>query len=410
MSLRSQISARYSAFDYSSTKQAINFGYGLPDPDTFPHLPAVDAMSLRAGVSLADILQYTDSQGLPELRQRLADRSGVTPGQVMITSGASQALQLIADALLDPGDVVLTEDPSYLGALRIFTIAGAKVIQLGMDSEGVLLSELADALTRYPSAKLYYTTPAFHNPSGQCISKRRAVEVQNLLARHGVPIVQDLVYSELPYEDGLQPVLFPSDAAISVRSFSKIAWPGLRVGWICAEPAMIARLALLKCDGGVSAVVSNIALALLDAGGLDGHIQFLRGHYRQKRDRMHALLQDCTFCEPAYAIPQGGFSFWVKLAAHLDPVEFLEGLRHPQGVQLAPGLLYGPRSSQFVRLCFSYMPAARIEEGIARIEAACKASRRLRQSLGRLHDEERDSLAEYKTRRETTRGASRFIL
>lgn len=378
MSLRSQISARYSAFDYSSTKHTINFGYGLPDPETFRHLSAVDAMSEAGGVSLADILQYTDSQGLPELRQRLAARSGVAPGQVMITSGASQALQLIADTLLDAGDVVLTEDPSYLGALRIFSIAGATVVQLGMDDEGVSLSELADALAHYHKIKLYYTTPAFHNPSGQCISKARIEEVQRMLGLHGVPIVQDLVYSELPYEDGFLPPLFASDAAISVRSFSKIAWPGLRVGWICAAPAMIARLALLKCDGGVSAVVSNVAVALLATDALPGHIEYLRKHYRHKRDYMQTLLQDCTFCEPAYALPQGGFSFWVKLAADLDPAGFLEGLRQEQGVQLAPGLLYGPRSSQFVRLCFSYMPVARLEEGIARIEAACKAGRKLR--------------------------------
>jgi 2-aminoadipate transaminase len=380
MSLRSQISAGYSAFDYSSTKQTINFGYGLPDPDTFRHLPAIDAMSTSTGVSLADILQYTDSQGLPELRQRLAERSGLAPSQVMITSGASQALQLIADTLLDAGDVVLTEDPSYLGALRIFSIAGANVIQLGMDSEGVSLSELADALTRYPKVKLYYTTPAFHNPSGQCISKARAAEVQRLLGQHGVPIVQDLVYSELPYEDGVQPVLFAAETVISVHSFSKIAWPGLRVGWICAAPDMIARLALLKCDGGVSAVVSNVAVALLKTDALAGHIQFLRKHYRQKRDFMQALLLDSTFCEPAYTIPQGGFSFWVKLAPDLDPAGFLERLRDGHGVQLAPGLLYGPRSSQFVRLCFSYMPVAKLEDGIARIEAACKESRKLRQA------------------------------
>ncbi|AMP02688.1 PLP-dependent aminotransferase family protein [Collimonas pratensis] len=376
MSLRSQISARYSAFDYSSTKHTINFGYGLPDPDTFRHLAAVDAMSEAGGVSLADILQYTDSQGLPELRQRLAARSGVASDQVMITSGASQALQLIADTLLDAGDVVLTEDPSYLGALRIFSIAGATVIQLGMDGEGVSLSELADALARYPKIKLYYTTPAFHNPSGQCISKARIDEVQRLLDLHGVPIVQDLVYSELPYEHGFQPALFGADTVISVRSFSKIAWPGLRVGWICAAPAMIARLALLKCDGGVSAVVSNIAVALLATDTLAGHIAYLRKHYRQKRDHMQSLLQDCTFCESTYTLPQGGFSFWVKLAPDLDPAVFLEGLRQEHGVQLAPGLLYGPRSSQFVRLCFSYMPVAKLEGGIARIEAACKDSRK----------------------------------
>lgn len=381
MSLRSQISARYGAFDYSSTKQTINFGYGLPDPDTFGHLSAIDAMSTGTGVSLADILQYTDSQGLPELRQLLAERSGLARSQVMITSGASQALQLIADTLLDAGDVVLTEDPSYLGALRILSIAGANVIQLGMDSEGVSLSELADALARYPKVKLYYTTPAFHNPSGQCISKRRAAEVQRLLNQYGVPIVQDLVYSELPYEDGLRPVLFAAETVISVHSFSKIAWPGLRVGWICAAPDTIARLALLKCDGGVSAVVSNIAVALLKTDALAGHIQFLRKHYRQKRDFMQALLQNSTFCKPAYAIPQGGFSFWVKLAPDLDPADFLERLRNQYGVQLAPGLLYGPRSSQFVRLCFSYMPVAKLEDGIARIESACDASRKLRQPI-----------------------------
>ncbi|MCV3243621.1 2-aminoadipate transaminase [Mesorhizobium robiniae] len=372
MSIRSRISTAYSAFDYSSTKQSINFAYGLPDPEMFGKLRWPEAISTHTGVSFSDLLQYTDGSGLPQLREKLAHQHAVACDNVLITNGASQALQLIADAVLDPGDVVLTEDPSYLGALRIFSIAGATMVQLGMDKDGVDLGQLEEALRTTGRVRLFYTAPVFHNPTGRRFSVHRMGQVAALLARYGVLMVQDLVYADLPYDDPPPAIIASGEHVINVYSISKIAGPGLRVGWVVAEAQMIAQLTRLKCDGGVSPVASNVALALLGTPELKAHIAGLRQHYRHKRDSMHALLQSCTFCEPSYEVPLGGFSFWVRLAGAVAPAALLESVRKKYDVHLVEGYRHGPTSRQHVRLCFSYMPMEKVQSGLRDIEAAYK--------------------------------------
>ncbi|TAI59660.1 PLP-dependent aminotransferase family protein, partial [Bradyrhizobium sp. Leo170] len=141
ISKRSAVAQGFAPFNSSTAKHGINFGHALADPVMFAELPWPSAFDGGTGVAPADLPQYTDAAGLPELRTKLALRYGVRHNQVMLTGGASQALQLLADGWIDPGDVVLTEDPSYLGALRTFSIAGATVVQLGLAAEGVDLNE-----------------------------------------------------------------------------------------------------------------------------------------------------------------------------------------------------------------------------------------------------------------------------
>ncbi|GLR91415.1 PLP-dependent aminotransferase family protein [Bradyrhizobium iriomotense] len=367
VSTRSSLAQGFAAFNYSSAKRAINFAYGLPDPAMFSELAWPDALSQNTGVTTADLLQYTDAVGLPKLRTKLAERYNVQHEEVILTAGASQALQLIGDAWLDPRDIVLTEDPSYMGALRIFSIAGATILQLGMSADGVDLNALESTLRREPRVKLFYTAPAFHNPTGCRISRAHMARVARMLARHGVTLVQDLVYSELPY-DGLADWLPPGGNVINVHSISKVAGPGLRVGWVLADSDVIDRLARLKCDGGVSPIVSNIVLSLLQSGALDRHIARLRQHYRAKRDSLHRLLQSSRFCAPEYLLPSGGFSFWVRLAGGIEAETFIEAARCEHDVHLVHGRHYGPRSGHHVRLCFSYLPTNVIEEGLARLD------------------------------------------
>ncbi|WP_426411842.1 PLP-dependent aminotransferase family protein [Bradyrhizobium ganzhouense] len=364
---RGAVAQGFAPFSYSGAKHAINFGYGLPDPVMFTELVWPDAFNRDTGVAPADLPQYTDALGLPELRTKLAGRYGVRHDQVILTGGASQALQLIADAWIDPGDVVLTEDPCYLGALRAFSIVGANILQLGMCAEGVDLNELEAMLRSHTRAKLFYTTPAFHNPTGRQMSRTHMARVAALLDHYGVALVQDLVYAELPY-NGTVDWLAPGGNVINIHSVSKVAGPGLRVGWVLAESDIINRLARLKCDGGVSPIVSNIVLALLQSGAIDAHIARLRQHYRAKRDILHTLLLFSRFCEPEYVVPSGGFSFWVRLAAGIEVETFIEAARHEHAVHLINGRNYGPRSGDHVRLCFSYLPASLIEQGLARLD------------------------------------------
>lgn len=366
VSRRSSIAEVLTPFNYSGAKHAINFGYGLPDPAMFAEIAWPDAFNQDTGVAAADLPQYTDAAGLPELVTKLALRYGVRHDQVIVTGGASQAIQLLVDAWIDPGDVVLTEDPSCLGALRTFSIMGATVLQLGMSAEGVDLNELEATLRSDSSVKLFYTAPAFHNPTGREMSRPHMAALAAMLAHHGVPLVQDLAYAELPY-DGAVDWLEPGGNVINVHSISKVAGPGLRVGWVLAEADIIARLARLKCDGGVSPIVSNIVLALLQSGALDVHIARLRQHYCTKRDTMHNLLQRSRICQPDYVVPTGGFSFWVRLAAGTDIDTFIKAAQREHDVQLIHGRNYGPRSGDHVRLCFSYLPIPVIEQGLARL-------------------------------------------
>ncbi|WP_439360480.1 PLP-dependent aminotransferase family protein [Bradyrhizobium sp. DASA03007] len=365
-SYRSSVAQRFKPVNYSSAKHVINFSYGSPDPATFAELVWPEAFDKNTGVAAADLTQYTDVAGLPELVTRLALRYNVRHDQVIITAGASQAIQLLGDAWINPGDVVLTEDPSYLGALRTFSVMGATVLQLRMSAEGVDLNELKATLHSNSRVKLYYTSPAFHNPTGRELSRTHMAEVAALLADRGLPLVQDLVYAELPYKDAVD-WLAPADNVINIHSISNIAGPGLRVGWVLAEADIIAKLVRLKCDGGVSPIVSNIVLGLIQSGALDAHIARLRQHYRAKRDTMHTLLQCSRFCEPGYVVPTGGFSFWVRLAACTDILTFIEAARCEHDVHLIHGCNYGPRCEDHVRLCFSYLPTASIEQGLVRL-------------------------------------------
>jgi len=373
-SLRSQRASGFGAFDYSSTKQTLNLAIGMPDPVTFAGLPLASSSLPETGIGIGDLLQYTDSQGLPELRQALAQRHKVAQENIQVTAGASQALTLLADLLIDPGDIVLTEDPSYLGALRIFSVAGAQIIQLGMDRDGVDLDQLAHTLTSTTGkVALYYTSPVFHNPTGCCFSIERMQAVAQLLSRHGVPLIQDLVYSELPYQAQRPNVLPAGQGVINVHSSSKIAGAGLRLGWVIAEPRLIQGLAQLKLDGGVSPLVSNLVLSLLRNEAFDSHIDDLREHYRTKRDLMADLLKSCTFCAQDYLLPTGGFSFWVRIADGVEPAALIDKARELGNVRLSNGLHNGPQSRRYVRLCFSYLSPAQIRHGLQIIEEAYRS-------------------------------------
>ncbi|NYG45353.1 DNA-binding transcriptional MocR family regulator [Bradyrhizobium sp. IAR9] len=367
ISHRGSIALDLTPFNYPGAKQTINFGYGLPDPVTFGELVWPDAFKQGTGIGATDLPQYTDVLGLPELVAELALRYGVRHDQVIVTAGASQAIQLLAELSIDPGDVVLTEDPSYLGALRTFSLTGATVLQLSMSADGVDLNELEAILQSNFRVKLFYTTPAFHNPTGRELSRAHMERVAALLADHGLPLLQDLVYAELPYNEDVD-WLAPGKNVINIHSVSNIAGPGLRVGWILAEPDIIKRLARLKHDGGVSPIVSNIVLGLLQSRDLHQHINRLRQHYRDKRDTMHILLQGSRICEQEYIVPSGGFSFWVRLAAGTDAETFITAARELHDVHLIHGRNYGPRSGGHLRLCFSYLPKSSLEQGLARLD------------------------------------------
>lgn len=377
MSIRSQKSLQYGTFDYSSTKNSINFSYGLPDPESFCKLTWPNSVFNETGVNFIDLLQYTDSAGLPELRTRISHRYNTEYENVMITNGASQGMQLVADAFIDLGDVVLTEDPSYLGALRIFSSAGADIVQLPMDNHGVNLDHLEEFLsTSKKRISFFYSSSVFHNPTGLLLNKQRMTEVRNLLQKYNILMVQDLVYSELHYDNSPPEILSAGSNVINLYSFSKIASPGLRVGWLLGDANYIQTLSCLKRDGGVSPIASNVVLGLLGSPVLDKHIEWLRSHYKNKRDLMYKMLMASDFCEAPSFLPQGGFSFWVKISDDVEVDILISMLHRAYDIKLTHGVHYGQSSSKHIRLCFSYMSIEKIEFGLQCIEDIYKKIKR----------------------------------
>jgi len=313
------------------------------------------------------IYQYTDGWGAEELRETLAAMYGRSPSDVLITSGATAAMAVLADALIDPGDAVLVEDPGYLGAIKIFATAGATLNPLPMDSEGVSLVALKEALSAPAKPKFFYTMPLFHNPTGQVTSAARRAAVLRALEAAGVPIVQDTVYDRLALGEHAG-AIYPVDRALTIGSMSKIAGPGLRIGWIVGSRGVIERLAASKLDGGTNPVCSYVASIVLRSAELAAHVAGLRELYAGKMRAMAQLLASCSFCDQPVLPPLGGFSFWFQWRQGIDPVRVRAEVQARHGVVVTAGQSYGPTSDHGGRLCFSFLSSDEIERGIASIE------------------------------------------
>jgi len=369
----------------TATPDVISFAGGLPAPELFP----VDLMLSAAEATLAKdgpaSMQYGITEGWMPLRewvaQHLADSVGLkaNPGQILITNGSQQALDLVAKVLIDPGDAVLVENPAYLGALQAFQAYEARVVGLPADAQGMGIDGLRSFLegaSRRP--KFLYLVTNFQNPTGTSTARERRLEIAGACAEFGIPIVEDDPYGRLRYSGQDIPALAAlaaSQDCLYLGTASKILAPGMRVAWLVArDPRLYGCLVAAKqaADLHTSSFTQRLVWQFLSQpAALDSHIALLRSVYARRRDTMLGSLRQhmpegCSWTEP-----DGGLFLWVRLPEGIDATTLLAACLL-QKVAFVPGEPFwvGAPKRNTLRLNFSNASEERIEEGIARLARA----------------------------------------
>ena len=372
----------------------ISFAGGLPAPEMFP-VEAFEAASSRVLQQHGShALQYSTTEGYLPLRELIVEKMGrygieASVDNVLITSGSQQALDLIGKLLINPGDLVLTERPSYLGALQAWRAYQAEFSTVPIDGDGLRVDLLEDALSGGP--KFMYVLPNFQNPGGVTLSYERRLALIDIADHYGVPIIEDDPYGELRFEGEHLPPLVVLDAdkingrqyaqhdnphcyvkgnVIYMSTFSKTLAPGLRLGWIVAPASVIQKCIMIKqgMDLHTSSFVQMIAYEVARDGFLTDHVRKIRDVYRDRRDLMLTAMAEQFPPGVRWTQPQGGLFLWVTLPDGLDSASVLEhAIAHK--VAFVPGTTFYPDNGgkNSFRLNFSNAQPAQIKEGIARL-------------------------------------------
>ncbi|KMS68035.1 transcriptional regulator [Streptomyces viridochromogenes] len=356
--------------------EVINFAGGLPAPELFDRDGIAAAFRDVLAETPAQALQYSTTEGEPSLRTGLAARlsaRGLPTGadDLLISTGSQQGLSLLATALLEPGDTVLVEDPCYLAALQAFGLAGARVVAVPGDADGVDPRALEELVAR-ERPKLFYTVPTFQNPTGRTLPAERRAAVAEVAARSGVWIVEDDPYGELRYEGERVPWIarYPGaeDRTVLLGSFSKVMAPGLRLGWLRAPAALRRACAVAKQAADLHTPTVNQLAAARYLTGLDTHVARVRDVYRERRDAMLAGLAEALPEGSTWNRPEGGMFLWARLPESYDTTALLpEVVRHD--VAYVPGAPFyaGVPDRSTLRLCFVTQTPEEIGEGLRRL-------------------------------------------
>ncbi|WP_328969969.1 aminotransferase-like domain-containing protein [Streptomyces sp. NBC_00239] len=362
----------------------ISFAGGLPAPELFDTTGLRAAYDAAFADSGARALQYSTTEGAPELRATVAARASARglatdPDDVLITTGSQQALTLITATLVEPGDVVLVENPTYLAALQCFGLAGARVVAVPCDEDGIIPEALEELVLR-ERPKLLYSVPTFQNPTGRTLPAARRAAVAETAGRLGLWLIEDDPYGELRYEGAEVPWLAAhpgaEDRTALLGSFSKIMAPGLRLGWLRAPAALRRAAAVAKqaADLHTSTVDQIAAARYLAANDLDAHVAKIRTAYGARRDALLAGLGDALPAGSRWNRPEGGMFVWARLPEGLDATALLkQAIAHD--VAFVPGAPFytGEPDTRTLRLSFTTHTPEEIKEGLRRLERAFSA-------------------------------------
>ena len=360
----------------------ISFAGGLPDPGLF------DAAGLREAFARAlhdDVsgrtLQYSTTEGDPALRARIAElltgRGLPTgPDEVIVTSGSQQALTLVATLLVEPGSVVLVEEPGYLAALQAFRLAGARLVPVACDADGLDPEALEAAVVR-ERPTLLYTVPTFQNPTGRTLPAARRRAVARIAAEHGLWILEDDPYGELRYSgEPAGPIAaLPevADRVLALSTLSKIAAPGLRIGWVRAPESVRRQLVIAKqaADLHTSTVDQAASAIWLGETDLEAHVGRLCRVYGERRDALLGGLERALPPGSAWNEPDGGMFVWARLPDGADASALLPAAIE-RDVAFVPGAPFfaGPPDAATLRFSFTTHPPDEIAEGLRRLRSA----------------------------------------
>jgi len=366
--------------------EVISFAGGLPAPDVFP----VEEFSTACEKVLKDwgaqALQYGATEGYAPLREMIARHTSrygisVSPENIVITSGSQQALDLIGKVFINPGDRILVEEPTYLGALQAWNAYGAEYVTVPMDENGMITGELENALRS--GVKFIYVLPNFQNPTGVTLSLQRRQELIEIADRYGVPIIEDDPYGQLRYDGENLPSIVTMDNeyrrngsneykgnVIYLSTFSKILAPGLRLAWVIAPTPVIRKLVQAKQGADLHTATFNqiVAFEVARGGFLDRHIWLIRRIYGERRNIMLDAMDELFPPGVTWTRPQGGLFLWGMLPEGMDTTEIFK-IAVARKVAFVPGTSFYATGGgeNTMRLNFSYSSPDQIQIGIERL-------------------------------------------
>jgi 2-aminoadipate transaminase len=358
---------------------------GFPNPATFPtdELDEIAARLVRDDAAVA--LQYTPCAGIASVREYLLDRQEQLqgrrpePAELIVTSGGMECIALMCQALVDPGDTVAVEAPSYLGALMAFGGAEADVIAIAMDDDGLRVDALEEQLDTGPRPKFVYTIPEYQNPTGRTLPLDRRRDLVELCRGHGVLIFEDIAYRELSFDETSLPTLWSlaSDVVLQAGTFSKSFFPGVRLGWAAGPPEVVAELAAAKqntdqCAGGLG---QRMVEEYGRAGGFERHLPAARALYASHWAALSAALNHHMPDEVDWTEPTGGFLTWLTLPDELDTLT-LRAAALAAGVAYVPGPPFhvGEAGRNTLRLSFSHLTESELEAAVERLAAVVRTA------------------------------------
>jgi 2-aminoadipate transaminase len=359
----------------------ISLAGGLPDTSTFPPDSYASLMATVAAESCSRALQYGPTEGMASVKRCIAEvmaaeDMAVDPDEVLVTTGGQQVIDLVCKTLLDPGDVVVTEAPTYPGAVPTFCAYQADVVQITMDRDGMRIDELEQTLEALERAgrrpKFIYTVPNFHNPAGVTMSLQRRHELVRIAGERELLILEDNPYGLLRYEGDPLPTLFSldSDFVIYASTFSKILSPGVRLGWTVAPAPVLSKMNIGKqaSDLCSSSISQYFVSAYFESGPWGDYVRSLIEIYRRRRDVMLDALAEQFPREAVWTHPQGGLFIWATLPDYIDTTDLLARALQ-EHVAFVPGraAYVDGRGGSSMRLNFSGVDVDDIREGIRRI-------------------------------------------
>ncbi|NLV88106.1 MAG: PLP-dependent aminotransferase family protein [Tissierellia bacterium] len=365
----------------------ISFAGGMPAPESFPieEFKKVNQEVLENNGALA--MQYGPTEGYLPLREVIAKRMkklqvDATAENVLVTSGSQQGLDFAAKIFINPGDIIVCESPTYLGAINAFKAYEPKFIEVSTDDHGMDMEELEEVLKSNDNVKFIYVIPDFQNPSGKTWSVERRKKLVELANKYNVAIIEDNPYGELRFEGEILPAIkhFDTEGRVAfLGTFSKILSPGLRLGWVVADKEFLSKFILVKQGADLqSSTISQVEVAkFLEIYDLDEHIQKIIELYRHRRNVMMEAIEKEFPKEVKYTYPEGGLFTWIVLPEYMNARE-LAARALEYNVAYVPGGSFFPNggNENTARLNYSNMNDEKIREGIKALGKVIKEALR----------------------------------
>ena len=361
--------------------EIISFAGGLPAPELFPLEAVEKAMTETIEKQGTKALQYGPTEGYDPLRKHIVELMKGTAIEadyqdILITNGSQQGLDFAGRVFLNEDDYVITESPSYLGAISAFKAYQCNFLDVETDQDGMKMDKLEETIKKHGDrVKMIYVIPDFQNPSGKTWSMERRKQLLEIARKYDLPIIEDNPYGMLRFEGEILPSIYSMDTdgrVIFLGTFSKILIPGFRLGWVCAGPEILQKFILCKQGADLQAsTINQIAAAnLMDEFDIFEHIENLKVVYRKRRDAMMNAMEKYFPAGVEYTYPNGGLFTWVELPESINTKELgLKAIEH--NVAFVPGGSFFPNAGNdhCMRVNYSMMNEEKIEEGIKRLGA-----------------------------------------